>query len=124
MTRSYRAEQDISISAFDSSTEIELKMVVTFNVQPGSPATRIDPEEYPSVEVDAIRFFDTHAGDTAAIERALPSWLVKHLTDDKSFDDWLMREAYEQAEIDRDEAADARRDDDYVRHGLREEDLP
>jgi len=118
----FRAEQDITISAFESGTEIDLKMVVTFNVQPGSPATQIDPEESPFAEVDRVRFFMVKDGNTCADEVEMPDWLFSRLIDPTEFHNWLMSEASEQAEADRDEAADAAREqrrDDAAHFGER-----
>lgn len=103
MGRTYRAEQDIAISGWECGTEIELKMVVTFKVHPGREATRIDPPEQASVEIDAVRFFD------GKDELTLPWSIEDRFTSRDEFKDWLMGEAREQHTAELDEAADARR---------------
>lgn len=117
MSTRYTAKQAIHIGGWECGTEIELKMVVTFKVLPGSKQTLTDPAEEPSVEVDSVRFFDR------TDEVKLPWSIEDRFTSADGFKSWLMSEAAEQHEVAIDEAADARRDD-YVLHGLREEDLP
>lgn len=104
MMVSFRAEQSVAISGWECGTEIELKMVVTFKVHAGSPATMIDPPEAPSVEIDKVRFFD------GKDEIQLPWSIGDRFTSQDGFEDWLMSEAAEQHEAARDEAADARRE--------------
>lgn len=105
MSRKYRAEQAVAISGWECGTEIELKMVVTFSVHPGSPATPEQPPEPASVEVDKIRFFD------GTDELELPWSVGDRFTSADGFKDWLMGEASESDEYARDQAADARREE-------------
>jgi hypothetical protein len=108
----YRAEQVVAINGWDCGTEIELKMVVTFKVHPGSPATHVDPPEYPAAEVEAVRFFEIKAGNTAAVERSIPDWVVERMTQDGGFEKWLLSEAGEQHQSALEGAADAKRERD------------
>lgn len=105
MTSTYRAEQGIHISGWECGTEIELKMVVTFKVYPGSKATMIDPPEEPSVAVDQIRFFD------GKDEITMPWSICDRFSSADGFKLWLMSEWAEQHMAALDEAADARREE-------------
>lgn len=121
MSRKYTASQYLTISGFECGTEIEVKMVVAFKVKPGRDATMIDPAEEPTVDIDDISFID---GTTPC---DFPEWIVTKMAEGDGFSSWLLGEASEQEEISADEAADMRRDDrdeQYIRFGLREEDLP
>ena len=56
--------------------EGENEFVVTYSISPGRPATRIDPEEYPEVELvkvtcDGLPFMDDHLDD----------WFVEQIAD-------------------------------------------
>jgi hypothetical protein len=104
MTQSYHANRTISIDADDLGC-IELKMVVDFIVHPGCKATSVDPGEEPSIEVNSVEFFRATRNGPEKV--SMPPWLVNDFCIDGGFDDWLMSEASEQAEIARDEAADA-----------------
>lgn len=96
MTRKYRAEQIISISASESGTEVELQMVVAFNVHPGAKATMIDPPEGPVAEVNELRFFLIKDGKPSPTPASLPVWMINFLTDNNEFHDWMLSEAAEQ----------------------------
>lgn len=104
MSHKYRAEQVVCISGWDCGTEIELKMVVSFTVHPGSKATEIDPPEEPTVEVYSIRFFD------GKDELTLPWSISDRFTSSDGFKSWLMSEAAEQHQAAVEDAADARRE--------------
>jgi hypothetical protein len=105
MSQKYRAQQDIQISGWECGTEIELKMVVTFTVHPGCKQTLTEPAEEPSVEVDAVRFFDDKD------ELNLPWSIEDRFTSAEGFKDWLMQEAAEQHEAALDHKADERREE-------------
>jgi hypothetical protein len=100
----YRAEQVVAISGWECGTEIELLMVVTFKVHPGSKATEIDPPEEPSVEINKVRFFD------GKDEFQLPWSIGDRFTSADGFQSWLMCEAAEQYQAGLEDAADARRE--------------
>ncbi|MBO0141466.1 hypothetical protein JZX87_09855 [Agrobacterium sp. Ap1] len=104
MSNKYRAEQVISIAGSECGTEIELTMVATFTVHPGSKATMIDPAEEPTVEVDAVRFFD------GTDEIKLPWSIEDRMTSRSEFKDWLMGEAADQHEMAVEDAADHKRE--------------
>lgn len=104
MTQKYRAQQDISISGFECGTEMELKMVVTFKVHPGSKQTEIDPAEEPTVEVDTVRFFD------GTDEIKLPWSLEDRFSSAAGFKDWLVGEADGQDQSAIEDAADSMRE--------------
>jgi hypothetical protein len=104
MSHKYRAEQIVCISGFDCGNEIELKMIVSFTVHPGSKATEIDPPEEPSAEVDSVRFFD------GKDELMLPWSISDRFTSADGFKSWLMSEAAEQHQSAVEDAADARRE--------------
>jgi hypothetical protein len=118
MSQKYRAQQDIAISGWECGTEIELKMVVTFVVHPGCKPTLIDPGEQPSVEVDKVRFFD------GVDELSLPWSIADRFTNADGFKSWLLSEASEQHQSGLDDAAEAKREEHYIKNGLREEDIP
>lgn len=105
MSHKYRAEQVVCISGWDCGTEIELKMVVSFTVHPGSKATEIDPPEEPTAEVDSIRFFD------GKDELTLPWSISDRFTSADGFKSWLLSEAAETEEYARECAAEARAED-------------
>jgi hypothetical protein len=104
MSKKYRAQQDIAISGWECGTEIELKMVVTFTVHPGSKATEIDPPEAASVEINKVRFFDGQD------ELQLPWSIEDRVTSADGFKSWLIGEAAEQETEARDDAADHKRE--------------
>jgi len=104
MSNRYRAEQVVCISGWECGTEIEMKMVVSFTVHPGSQATEIDPPEEPSAEVDSVRFFD------GKDELTLPWSISDRFTSADGFKSWLMSEAAEQHQVAVEDAADSRRE--------------
>lgn len=104
MTQQYRAEQDISINGFECGTEIELKMVVTFKVNPGCKDSINGPEEDPTPEVLTVRFFD------GSDEIHLPWSIGDRFTSADGFKEWLMGEAADQRQNAIEDAADARRE--------------
>jgi hypothetical protein len=110
MSHKYRAEQIVCISGFDCGTEIELKMVVSFKVHPGSKATEIDPPEQPSAEVIEVHFFEVKDGKPSSDERSMPVWLFNRLTEGDAFYNWLLSEASEQHQVAVEDAAEARRE--------------
>ena len=62
--------------------EGENEFIVTYSISPGRPATRIDPEEYPEVELikvtcDGLPFVDDHLDD----------WFVEQITDQHEWTD-------------------------------------
>ncbi len=110
MTQKFRAEQDIHISGWECGTEIELKMVVTFKVHPGSKATMIDPAEEAQAEVIEVHFFEIKGGKPSPEECSMPVWMSNRLTEGNAFYDWLMGEAAEQHQSGIEDAADAKRE--------------
>jgi hypothetical protein len=123
ITGKHRASQDIHISGWECGSEFELKMVVEFTAHSGSPATLVDPEEFPSVEVDSVRFFEHLRGQTVK-EVIMPDWMVERFTQNAVFEKWLLGEAGEAIQTAIEDKAEADREDAYLRHGLREEDIP
>lgn len=111
MSKSYRAEQDVCISGWECGTEIELKLVVSFTVHPGSKETLVDPAEEPSIEVDKFNFFEVKNGKPSPDAATLPVWMINRFTESHSFNEWLMSEAAEQHQSALEDAADARRED-------------
>jgi len=101
----YRAEQHLAISGSECGTEIELKMVVDFEVTDYAPATRTDPEEPRAVEDIVIRYFlgTKEVSVSHSIEDAF-------VYNDSQFSDWLLSEAAERDESARDEVADQKRE--------------
>jgi len=62
--------------------EGENEFVVTYSISKGRPATRIDPEEYPEVELikvtcDGLPFMDDHLDD----------WFVEQISDQHEWTD-------------------------------------
>ncbi|MQY48230.1 hypothetical protein GAO09_19535 [Rhizobiales bacterium RZME27] len=104
MSKKYRAEQTVAISGWECGTEIEINMVITFTVHPGSKATEIDPAEEPAVEVDKVRFFD------GTDEIQLPWSIEDRMTSRSEFKNWLMGEAADQHEMAFADAADHKRE--------------
>ncbi|MFN3833433.1 MAG: hypothetical protein ACK4SQ_14505 [Allorhizobium sp.] len=110
MSSKYRAEQTVSISAFESGEEIEILMVVNFKVHPGCKQTMTDPAEEPTAEVDQVQFFNISNGKPLPHPLSMPVWLLNSLTDGEAFTDWLLSEAADQNEMALDYAAEAYRD--------------
>lgn len=105
MRHTYRAEQFISISGSECGTEIELKMVISFMVNPGCKASISGPEEEATPEVIAVRFFD------GSDEIKLPWSIEDRFTSNTSgFHNWLLGEAADQHQRAVEDAADARRE--------------
>lgn len=105
MMNEYRAQQDISIIGFECGTEVELKMVVTFKVNPGCKASINGPEEDPTPEVLTVRFFD------GCDEIKLPWSIEDRFTSNTSgFHNWLLGEAADQHQSAVEDAANARRE--------------
>ncbi len=93
MSNKYRAEQYISINASESGTEIELQLVVTFTVHPGSPATMIDPPEEPLAEVDKVQFFRMDGKKALPDPVRIPEWIEEAFTSGEDFQAWMLSEA-------------------------------
>lgn len=110
MTRKYRAEQTVCISAFESGEEMEILMVVNFTVHPGSKQTMVDPAEEPTAEVDQVQFFNISNGKPLPHPLTMPVWLENSLTDGEAFTGWLLSEAADQHEMAIHDAAEARRE--------------
>lgn len=110
MTRKYRAEQTVCISASESGEELEILMVVNFTVHPGSKQTMTYPGEEPTAEVDQVQFFNISNGKPLPHSLTMPVWLLNSLTDGEAFQNWLLSEAADQHEIALDYAAEARRE--------------
>lgn len=89
---SYTARTMLSLTAWESGSEFEADMVVTFTVTKYRAQTQIDPEEPATVENITIRLFT----EKGATELACPTWLDERFSDDDGFKDWLMSEAAEQ----------------------------
>lgn len=100
----YRAEQTIAFSGWQAG-EIELTQVVTYTVSKYRAATLEQPEEPATAEVIECRYSigktELHLGDL----------LTDTFEAEESFTDWLLNEASESDEYDRDCAADAKRED-------------
>ena len=110
MTRKYRAEQTVCISASESGDELEIMMVVNFTVHPGSKQTMIDPAEEPTAEVDQVQFFNISNGKPLPNPVTIPVWLINSLTDGAAFHEWLLSEAADDEQFMREQDADARRE--------------
>ena len=110
MTRKYRAEQTVCISASESGDELEIMMVVNFTVHPGSKQTMIDPAEEPTAEVDQVQFFNISNGKPLPNPVTIPVWLINSLTDGEAFHEWMLSEAADQHEMALDYAGEMRRE--------------
>jgi hypothetical protein len=110
MSQKYRAEQTVSISAFESGDELEVLMVVTFTVHPGCKQTTTEPAEMPSAEVSQRGFFKVKNGKPLPQPVSMPDWIIDGLIDGDGFEEWLLSEANEQREMAICDAADARRE--------------
>lgn len=104
MGRKYRVEQHISISGSECGIEIELKMVVTFIILPGSEATMTNPAEEPEIDFENVRFFDGND------EIKLPWSIEDRITSRDEFKGWLLSEAAAQHQRGLEDAADAKRE--------------
>jgi len=102
----YRAEQTLCLSGWESGTEIEIKQVVTFSVTKYSPATLEQPEEPATVEDIECRYF------IGTVEVQIGSLAASKFEDDDGFKTWLLSEAAETDEYQRERAAEAKREDD------------
>ena len=98
-------EYEIKLYREDEGDADEREYVVTYSISPGRPATRIDPEEYPEVELvkvtcDGLPFMDDHLDD----------WFVEQITDQHEWTDERaeraehkydqMREAHMERDLD------------------------
>lgn len=110
MTRKYRAEQYLCVSASESGTEVELQMVVNFTVHPGAKATMIDPPERPLAEVDDLTFFLMRGGKPSPTPASLPVWMINFFCDNEDFQQWILSEAADQHIAAVEDAADAKRE--------------
>lgn len=90
--KKYRAEQFLSITGSECGTEVELKQVVVFTVNPGCTETRLTPEEPATVEDVVIRHF------AGIFEIELPEFVISEFVDSRAFKEWLLSEANEQAQ--------------------------
>lgn len=104
MRGSFTARTTLSLAAWDSGSELEAEMVVTFTVKPGCAQTQIDPAEPASVEDISIRLFT----QKTKTELPCPSWLHEHFAEDNAFQSWLMSEAADHEECAREDAAECR----------------
>ena len=81
--------------------EGENEFVVTYGISPGRPTTRIDPEEYPEVELIKVTCdglpFDSDIHD---------DWFVEQITD--QHEDTRAEDAAERAEYRYEQLRDAR----------------
>ena len=98
MTRTYTLTTYRGGGMFDDDPD-EHEFVVTYSISKGRPATRIDPEEYPEVELvkvtcDGLPFMDDHLDD----------WFVEQITDQHEWTD----ERAERAEYRYEQLRDAR----------------
>lgn len=110
MSRKYRAEQYLCISASESGTEIELQMIVNFTVHPGAPATMIDPPEGPLAEIDQVQCFLVKSGKASTVVATLPVWMINAICDTPEFQEWMLSEATDQAVSALEDYADHRRE--------------
>ncbi|GLS44410.1 hypothetical protein [Methylobacterium brachythecii] len=84
--------------------EHEIPVILRYHMTPGSPATREQPED--PAEVDILSAHITSAIDPRGVEA--PTWLFSRIEGDSELKRYLLSEACEQDQADRD-AADERR---------------
>lgn len=101
----YRAEQTLCLSGWECGTEIEIKQVVTFSVTKYHPATLEQPEEPITAEDIECRYF---IGKTEVWLGAIAG---DRFEENDVFKSWLLSEAADTDEYQRDCAADAKRED-------------
>lgn len=111
MSSKFRAEQDVAISAWESGTEIEIRMVVNYTVHPGYPATLEEPGSDAIAEVDRVQFFEIKDGKPSADECGMAVWLLNRLTEGDDFYNWLLTEAAETDAYHREQYADMLREE-------------
>ena len=103
-TKRYYAKTYISFGNWDDEFESMVDVHVHFTVYPGRSQTLTEPGEPPS-----ISGFDlTLRRDGMVLD--CPDWLYDDIVDRDGFAEWLLREAHERDEYDREMKADAERD--------------
>lgn len=104
----YRAQQDVTISGFECGTEIEMSMVVTYDMSEHFPASYCGPEEFPAPESVNVRFFRKR--DKVNVSVVIPGWIEAAFTDSDAFNNWLTSEAEEADICAAEDAADHKRE--------------
>lgn len=99
----YVVKSPLIIALWECSGEVEVDAIITFRVTPGREATREEPGEAPEVEI--IRFQLSSMGSVFA---DAPQWMVRRFENDDSFNSWLLQEAAERDEYNRECAAEAK----------------
>lgn len=106
MTQTYTVKSPLSISLWEGGGEFEIDALISFKVDPGCSATNETPAEGPTVDITRFQL-----SSIGAVFADCPSWLSERFERDDSFHAWLMSEAADRDEYERDEAADSRRED-------------
>lgn len=108
MSRTYIVKSPLSISLFEGGGEFEINAIISFQVQPAVAATHEDPGNGAFVEVSKFQLTST-----AGFDIVCPSWLSSRFENDEGFNAWLLSEAEDRDEAERDRIAEENRAEDY-----------
>lgn len=106
--KTYIVKSPLSISLWEGGGEFEINAIISFQVQPAIAATHEEPGSGPIVEVSKFQL-----SSTAGFDIVCPNWLSDRFENDDSFNAWLLQEAEERDQIERDMAAEEARDEEY-----------
>lgn len=106
MSRTYTALRDLILTD-GGDHELTIGIRYHFTVSPGCAATRTQPEE--GATVDVTKMMVCEDGIHWHNVPAIADLAHRVFGEDDAVHEWLLSEAAEQAEIDRDDAADHRR---------------
>ena len=107
MSTSYTALRDLICTDGDGEGEVVFGIRYHFTVTPGCDATREQPAEDATVDVDRIMVCDT--GFTWHNIPVIADLAHRVFGEDEAVHEWLMAEATAQDEAARDDAADHKR---------------
>src|SRR5690554_4319880 len=99
----YTVKSPLHMALWEGGGEVEIDAIISFTVSPGREATREEPAEAPEVEI--VKF---QLASVGAVFADAPDWMVRRFECDDSFNDWLISEAADRDEYERDRAAEAR----------------
>jgi hypothetical protein len=103
----YSVTTPLHFALWEGGGEIDVEAVIRFTVTPGAEATQTEPGYGASVEVRDFRIRKPKTHEWLMC----PAWIVAAFVADDSFNEWLISEAAEQDQSERDAWAEAERED-------------
>lgn len=110
----FRTDFDFSLVPWGPEHQVELS--IRYSVQPGCEPTREQPGEGPSVEFSSARIIVGH-GTVNRREYDVPDWLWPFIEADEELAGDMLQAARDADEYARDQAADARREEQKLERG-------